>query len=89
MTLHQFNMENCIRDMLRRCGLSEYIDTFLKNGYDDVSIIRQIDENDLKMMGITCITETCYILDTIKRLNQMFMTYVNHFNIIYFTSQFH
>ena len=73
MILHQFNMEDCIRALLERWGLSQYADIFIKNGYDDVNIIRDIDENDLQGMGICCLSEKAHILDTLLQMNKIFL----------------
>ena len=72
MILHQFNMEECIRALLERWGLMQYADVFIKNGYDDVNIIREINENDLQAMGIGCLNEKNHILSTLSQLNKMF-----------------
>ena len=67
-------MEKCIRDLLERWGLSHYSDVFLLNGYDDINIIRGINEGDLKAMGIACRNETRAIVDTLAQFNDIFMT---------------
>ena len=70
----QSSMEECIRTLLDRWGLTAYTDLFLRNGYDDITVVRSINEDDLHTMGIKCIKESCYILEKIVQLNQMFMT---------------
>ena len=65
-------MEECIKDLLKRFQLETYIDMFLSNGYDDVGVIRGINEADLQMMGITCHKEIYDILDLLQQLNAAF-----------------
>lgn len=74
MVQNQLSMESCIRDLLERWGLFNFTDIFLQNGYDDINIIREINENDLIAMGITCKNQASFILDTLARLNEMFLT---------------
>ena len=72
MIHYQNNMEECIKDLLKRFQLETYIDMFLSNGYDDVGVIRGINEADLQMMGITCHKEIYDILDLLQQLNAAF-----------------
>ena len=72
MIYYQNNMEECIKDLLKRFQLETYIDMFLSNGYDDVGVIRGINEADLQMMGITCHKEIYDILDLLQQLNAAF-----------------
>ena len=37
---------------LRKCGLSEHIQRFISNGYDDINLIRILNEEDLDAIGI-------------------------------------
>ena len=41
-----------ITDVLAGCGLSSYIDVFLKNGYDDLETLFNIRERDLEILNI-------------------------------------
>lgn len=73
----QNNMEECIKDLLKRFQLETYIDMFLSNGYDDVGVIRGINEADLQMMGLTCHKEIYDILDLLQQLNAAFTMYMS------------
>jgi hypothetical protein len=72
MIHYQNSMEECIRDLLRRFQLEQYTDMFLSNGYDDVGVIRGINEIDLQTMGLTCRKEIYDILDLLNQLNEAF-----------------
>lgn len=70
MMLGQFIMEDYVRDLLTKLGLEQYVDTFIDNGFDDIDIVRQIDEDDLMVMGISSKEDRYDILDTIYILNK-------------------
>ena len=72
MIHYQNSMEECIRHLLKRFQLDQYTDMFLSNGYDDVGVIRGINEVDLQMMGLTCHKEIYEILDLLSQLNEAF-----------------
>lgn len=72
MICYQNNMEECIKDLLKRFQLEQYADMFLSNGYDDVAVIRGINEMDLQTMGLTCHKEIYDILYLLNQLNEAF-----------------
>lgn len=70
MMLGQFIMEDYVRELLTKLGLEQYVETFIDNGFDDIDIVRQIDEDDLMVMGISSKEDRYDILDTIYILNK-------------------
>ena len=59
-----------MRELLTKLGLEQYVETFIDNGFDDIDIVRQIDEDDLMVMGISSKEDRYDILDTIYILNK-------------------
>ena len=57
-----------IRERLSKWNLDQFADTFLDNGFDDIEIIRQINEADLDAMGIICLKQRDLILSTLSHI---------------------
>ena len=60
--------EPYIRERLSKWNLDQFADTFLNNGYDDIEVIRQINEKDLDAMGIICLKQRDLILSTLSHI---------------------
>ena len=57
-----------VRGRLLHWNLGEFTETFIQNGYDDIEVIRQINEEDLDEMGIVCLKQRENILTTIDQI---------------------
>uniref|UniRef100_T1JKM9 Sterile alpha motif domain-containing protein 5 n=1 Tax=Strigamia maritima TaxID=126957 RepID=T1JKM9_STRMM len=62
--------ENIVGDWLCTLCLSQYIEGFLDNGYDDLEICKQIGEPDLDAIGVTDSGHRSLILRAVKTLRE-------------------
>ncbi|XP_013776732.1 uncharacterized protein LOC106461456 [Limulus polyphemus] len=60
--------ENIVEEWLRSFHLSQYAESFLDNGYDDLEICKQIGEADLDGIGVTDGAHRQQILRAVRKL---------------------
>lgn len=61
---------NIVCEWLRALGLSQYAESFLDNGYDDLEICKQIGDPDLDAIGVVQPQHRHKLLKSIRQLRE-------------------
>ncbi|XP_033105289.1 sterile alpha motif domain-containing protein 5-like [Anneissia japonica] len=59
---------NIVEEWLRSLDLSQYLEAFIDNGYDDLETCKQIGEPDLDAIGVDATPHRVDILEAVNRL---------------------
>ena len=61
---------NIVCEWLRALGLSQYAESFLDNGYDDLEICKQVGDPDLDAIGVVSPHHRHKLLKSIRQLRE-------------------
>lgn len=61
---------NIVCEWLRALGLSQYAESFLDNGYDDLEICKQVGDPDLDAIGVVNPQHRHKLLKSIRQLRE-------------------
>lgn len=61
---------NIVCEWLRALGLSQYAESFLDNGYDDLEICKQVGDPDLDAIGVTTPQHRHKLLKSVRQLRE-------------------
>lgn len=61
---------NIVCEWLKALGLSQYAESFLDNGYDDLEICKQIGDPDLDAIGVRSAIHRVKLLKSIRHLRE-------------------
>lgn len=59
-----------IGDWLKGINLSQYLDNFLKNGFDSLPVLKNMSKRDLMEIGIGNVIHIDMMLESLKRISQ-------------------
>lgn len=63
-------VSNIVCEWLRALGLSQYAESFLDNGYDDLEICKQVGDPDLDAIGVQLPQHRHKLLKSIRQLRE-------------------
>lgn len=63
-------VSNIVCEWLRALGLSQYAESFLDNGYDDLEICKQVGDPDLDAIGVENPVHRHKLLKSIRQLRE-------------------
>lgn len=63
-------VSNIVCEWLRALGLSQYAESFLDNGYDDLEICKQVGDPDLDAIGVTNQLHRNKLLKSVRKLRE-------------------
>lgn len=61
---------NIVCEWLRALGLSQYAESFLDNGYDDLEICKQVGDPDLDAIGVVSPLHRHKLLKSVRQLRE-------------------
>ncbi|KAK7891598.1 hypothetical protein WMY93_023561 [Mugilogobius chulae] len=61
---------NLVLEWLSKLHLTQYVEAFIDNGYDDLEVCKQIGEPDLDAIGVRIQYHRHRLLTAVRRLNQ-------------------
>lgn len=61
---------NIVCEWLRALGLSQYAESFLDNGYDDLEICKQVGDPDLDAIGVVSAPHRHKLLKSVRQLRE-------------------
>ncbi|XP_037943562.1 sterile alpha motif domain-containing protein 5-like [Teleopsis dalmanni] len=61
---------NIVCEWLRAIGLSQYAESFMENGYDELEICKQIGEIDLDAIGVDTAQHRSKLLKSVRTLRE-------------------
>lgn len=63
-------VSNIVCEWLKALGLSQYAQSFLDNGYDDLEICKQVGDPDLDAIGVQNPTHRHKLLKSVRQLRE-------------------
>lgn len=60
-----------VEDLLQKIGLSDYVSVFVRNGYEDLELFKEIEPSDMDYLGIVNGEHRAKILAAVQLLHEL------------------